>query len=208
MPGTMARADLMADLKASLHDAAEVFTAENDADFSRLLDVAVLDFARLRPRTLVGSLTLEAGQPDYTPAADFHFFKADLWADPNRMGRPWEKSWTGRLPSVVPATVDGVRKLVFQPAPSAQQIAVLGSTFRYYYFARHEIGETDAETTIQSADRGLLILRAQAEAMREMAMRNIAKPMQMRDGISSAPRNGTPSHLYSVLMDEFNRAVA
>lgn len=205
MPGTMARADLVADLKASLHDAAEVFTTAADGDFARLLDVAALDFARVRPRTLVGSATLAAGQSDYAMPADFYLYKADLWADPSRMGPPWAKTWPGRLPSVRVAFVDGVRTLLLQPPPSAQQIALLGAEFRYYYLAKHVIGADAADTSIDAGDRGLLLLRAQAEALRELAMRNVGKPVAMRDGLTSTPRNGTPSHLYAVLMAEFER---
>lgn len=208
MPGTMSRADLAADLKASLHDAAEVFTAASGADFSRLLDVAAHDFARLRPRTLVGSFLLTAGLGEYAVPADFHQYKTDLWADPSRCGRPWEKSYAGRPPTIRAAEVDGTRKLVFFPAPTAQQIAAFGSSFRFYYFARHVINENAEQTSIAAGDRGLLILRAQAEAMRELAMRNIAKPASLRDGLNSQPRNGTPSALYALLLDEFQRAAA
>lgn len=208
MPGTMARNDLVADLKASLHDAAEVFTGASDADFIRLLDVSALDFARVRPRTLIGSVTLQANVPIYPLPADFYLYKADLWADPSRIGQPWEKTYAGRLPSIRTAEFSGVRSLVLQPAPSAQQIYRLGANFQFYYLAKHVIGVIDADTSINAGDRGLLILRAQAEAMRELAMRNIAKPMSLRDGMNSAPRNGTPSALYSLLLDEFERAAA
>lgn len=208
MPGTMARADLVADLKTSLHDAAEVFTAAADADFSRLLDVAALDFSRVRPRTLIGSATLIDGQNDYALPDDLYLYKADLWADQNRIGRPWEKNWAGRMPSVRVAFVSNVRKLILQPAPTARQIAQLGADFRFYYLAKHVIGTAEADTSIDPGDRGLLLLRAQAEAMREMAIRNIGKPTSMRDGLNMTPRNGTPSHLYTVLMAEFERVTA
>lgn len=208
MGGTMARGDLVADLKASLHDAAEVFTGASSADFNRLLDIAALDFARVRPRTLLGSVTLQAGSPAYALPADFYLYKADLWADPSRMGQPWEKSYPGRLPSVRVAEVGGVSSLVLTPAPNAVQIARLGTSFNFYYLARHVIDDTAANTSIDAGDRGLLLLRAQAEAMRELAMRNIGKPVALRDGLNSTPRNGTPSALYSLLMDEFERVAA
>ena len=207
MSGTMSRADLVADFKASLHDAAEVFTAANGADFSRLLDVAALDFARLRPRTLIGSVTLSTGTADYALPVDFHQYKTDLWADPGR-AKPWEKSWPGRLPSIRVAEIAGEKRLVFFPAPTAQQITLFGSSFKFYYFARHVIGTAETDTSIDAADRGLLLLRAQAEALRELAMRNIGKPVALRDGLNSAPRNGTPAALYQVLLDEFNQAAA
>lgn len=204
MAGTMSRADLKADLKLSLQDAAKVFTAANDADFDRHLDAAALDMGRVRPRTMLGSLTLVADQFDYAAPADFLSFKSYLWGVSKP--QPWEKSYTGRLPDVRSAVNGSTRELHLVPAPTAQQITVLGSAFKFYYFAAHSIGDTAAATTIQAGDRGLLLLRAQAEAMKEMSMRNIGKPVQMRDGLSQGPRNGMPSYLFDVLMKLFEGA--
>lgn len=204
MAGTMSRADLKADLKLSLQDAAKVFTAANDADFDRHLDAAALDMGRIRPRTLLGSLTLLAEQYNYAAPADFLSFKSYLWG----IGKPqpWEKNYTGRLPDVRSAVNGSTRELHLLPAPTGHQISVLGSAFKYYYYAAHSIGTNAADTTIQAGDRGLLLLRAQAEAMKEMSMRNIGKPVQLRDGISQGPRNGTPQHLFEVLMKQFEEA--
>jgi hypothetical protein len=204
MAGTMSKADLVADLKASLQDAANIFTAEADADFERHLLAAALDMARKRPRTLLGTLTLVAEQFNYAAPADFHAFKSYLWGL-NR-AKPWEANYPGRLPDVRSAVNGSTRELHFLPAPTGAQIAALGSDFKYYYYAAHSIGATAAETTIQAADRGLLLLRAQAEAMKEMAMRNIGKPVSMRDGLNNGPRNGTPSYLFETLMNQFEGA--
>jgi hypothetical protein len=201
----MSRAELAADLKASLQDAADVFNAPDGADFVRFLDKAALDFYRVRSRTLLGELTLVADQFAYDAPADMLAYKSALWGAERRI-QPWEKHYPGRLPDVYLSEESGERKLHFLPAPTAQQIAVLGSTFKYWYFAAHQIGEDAADTTILSGQRGLLLLRAQAEAMREMAMRNIAKPVSMRDGVSNGPRNGTPAALYAALMQEFEEA--
>lgn len=206
MAGTMSRADLLADYKASLQDANKVFTAINDADFSRHLDAAALDMVRVRPRTLLGTITLVAEQYNYAAPADFLTYKSDLWSVSARRISPWEKSYPGRLPDVVSAVNGTTRELHFLPAPTAAQIASLGSSFKYYYFAAHSIGAQAADTTILPGDRALLLVRAQAEAMKEMAMRNIGKPVQLRDGISQGPRNGTPQHLFEVLMKLFEGA--
>ncbi len=64
---------------------------------------------------------------------------------------------------------------------------------------------TDSDTTVPDEHRGLLLLRAQAEAMQELAARNIAKPVQLRDGQGGAPRNGVPAALHAQLMDAFER---
>lgn len=206
MAGTMSQDDLVADLKASLQDSADVFTAAGDADFKRHLDMAALDFSRFRPRTLVGSVILVAGQSDYDVPADFHSFKSMLWGIPRP--QPWEKSWPGRLPEVRVAEVSGALQIHLFPAPTSAQITLLGSTFKFYYFARHVVDATAANTTIRDADRGLLLVRAQAEALKELALRNSKKPVALRDGMSGQPRNGTPSHLFEALMEQFEKQAA
>lgn len=208
MPGTMSEADLVADLKASLNDAKTVFTAANDDDFKRQLKTAALDLGRKRPRTLVGSFTLVADQAGYAPLpALFLAYKSHLWGvAPKAAPQPWERHYTGRLPTARVAEEGGVRKLHLDRPPTAAQIDVLGDDFRYYYSAGHAIGAAEADTTVLAGDRQLLILRAQAEALRELAMRNVMKPMMVRDGLSSQPRNGTPSFLHQALMQEFEGA--
>lgn len=42
------------------------------------------------------------------------------------------------------------------------------------------------------------------KACKEMAMRNLTKPVSMRDGISNGPRNGTPAYMFEVLMREYS----
>ncbi|MCW5624404.1 MAG: hypothetical protein KIT73_06800 [Burkholderiales bacterium] len=204
----MSQADLVADLKASLHDSADVFGASGDADFKRHLDVAALDMSGPRPRTMLGTLTLTPDELQYAAPADFISYKCDAWGA-NRRAKPWDDDWPGTLPRVrVVETAPGVRGLALDPAPTAKQIGILGATYRFYYYARHVIGASASDTTINVADRGLLILRAQAEAMREMAVRNIKKPVQLRDGLASAPKNGTPAGLYAALLHEWRQHAA
>ena len=197
--------DLVADLKDSIHDAANVFTGANDEDFSRMLDAAALDIGRVRPRTMLGTLTLVADQDAYAAPADLLTYKSDLWSVQARRYQTWDANYPGRLPDIRTALNGSTRELHFLPAPTSAQITVLGAAFKYYYFAGHAIGAAAADTTVQPGDRGLLILRAQAEAMKEMAVRNSGKPVSMRDGISNMSRNGTPSYLYEMLMKDFER---
>jgi hypothetical protein len=211
MAGTMSEADLALDLKASLQDAASVFTAAASGDFKRHLACAALAFAFKRPRTLVGTVTLVADQPDYAAPAGFHAFGSSLWGiAPRAKVQPWDKCYPGRLPNlkVIETANDPavVRKLYLDPPPTSAQISALGSEFRFYYYGNHVISADAAKTTIAAGDRGLLLLRAQAEAMRELAARNIAKPVIMREGMGSQARNGTPSYLYEKLMEEFGMA--
>jgi hypothetical protein len=202
----MSQADLVADLKAGLLDSADVFTAAADADFIRHLGAAALALARPRPRTLLGELTLVADQPGYAAPSDFHAFKTGLWG--STTARPWEKSWPGRIPVARAVEVDGAIEIHLDPAPTSAQIALLGSAYKFYYFAKHSISTTAASTTVRPGDRGLLLLRAQAEAMKEMALRNIKKPVQLRDGLASAPRNGTPAALFESLLALFDKEAA
>jgi len=205
MAGSMSQADVMADLQRSLHDAASVFNAADSADWLRLLAVALTAMQAKRPRTLLGTLSLVADEPLYTVAAtDFAAYKTHIWG--GRPPKPWADCHPGALPRVS-ATQDGAAwRLVFDPAPTWAHINAYGSTFRYWYFGRHSLGADAADSTLAEADRPLLLLRAQAEALRELTMRNINKPVQVRDGLSGTPRNSTPAALYRELLAEWEAA--
>lgn len=206
MSGTMSSADLVADLKASLHDAASVFTAAADADFTRLLNLAASALGFKRPRRLQGSLTLVADTPDYAAPAGMLYLIADQWGTPSLVPPPWEPTYPGALPRVSLIELAGVQTLLFSPPPNAQHIAALGATYKFMYRAAHSISATAASTTIQPDDRGLLLLRAQVEALREISIRNSAKPVALRDGLSGVPKNGTASYLYEALLREYEEA--
>jgi len=196
---------LIADLRTSLNDAANVF-ADDDTDFIRHLDYAAEDFSRARPRIIEATLNLIADQSLY--AAPFGFVRphALRWGDGKRRDiKPWEVGYTGRLPRLRMSGDPDARAIIFSPSPSASQIAILGSSCVIEYIASHVIDPVAANTTVQSGDRGLLLLRAQAEAAKEMAMRNMHKPVRMRDGISGGTLNGTPSALFKQLMDQFDK---
>lgn len=199
MPGTMSRADLRADLKGSLHDAGSVL-ADPD-DFDRCLNVAADALGEALPRTLASTLSLVAGQSEYAAPADLLGFKASTWG--HNGAKPWEAHWPGRLPRV--EVQDSI--LLLTPAPTAAQIGLLGATFRFFYFAGYTVADDAANTTVPPIRRGLLLLRAQAEACRELALRNVAKPVSMRDGMSNQPRNGTPTHLFETMLREFDDRV-
>lgn len=206
MAGTMSKADLVADLKASLHDAASVFTAAADADFERLLNLAAAALGSKRPRRLRGSLTLVADTADYPAPAGMIYLIHDAWSDPSRVPKPWEASFPGVLPRVSLIELAGDQTLLFSPPPSAAHLSALGSDYSFIYRAAHSIATTAADTTLQPDDRGLLLLRAQVEALREIAVRNSAKPIALRDGLSGAPKNGTASYLFESLQREYEAA--
>jgi hypothetical protein len=204
MPGTMSEADLVADLKASLFDAKNVFTTAQDGDFKRFLQQALPDMQFKRPITRLGSITLVAEQGRYgIEEADFASLKTDLWREPSKVPKPWDPAYPGALPRVTAVREVDAWFIQFEPAPTALHLAALGAAFKFYYFAAHAIGAAAADTTINPQDRGLLLVRAQAEAMLAMGMRNAGKPVQMRDGLSGTPRNSTPAALHELLMKLF-----
>ncbi len=210
MANTMNKADLVASLKESLHDTAKVFTgegAETDVQFERFLLQALPDMQVKCPVTRLGTITLQANFPRYAlgnGAPGFAAFKTQLWGDSGCTLKPWDDGFPGPVPRVSASYDDNQWHLDFDPAPSAKLIAYYGSPFQFWYFARHAIGTNAVDTTVNEKDRGLLILRAQVEAIRELAIRNAGKPVQMRDGLSGTPRNSTAAALWKDLLQLFN----
>lgn len=197
----------VAALKASLGGAAAQFRAPADGDFVRLLQLALPHLQAKRPVTRAGEVHLFAYQPTYLlQYPDFAAFKTHVWADPAATPKPWEPHWPGAVPRVA-AQRDGADWfLELTPAPTPRQLSVWGAVLRFWYFAEHVLSDIPGETTVNANDMNLLLLRAQAEAMRELAMRNVVNPQQMRDGYSGTPRNGTPTALFELLLKEFQEA--
>lgn len=210
MAGTMALQDLQDDLKASLHDAASLFADDDYAALARLLREALPDLALKRPRTLVGQVTLVAdtGQYALTAYPLFAAYKTHLWERRSSAAcKPWEPGYPGALPRVT-AVQDGSGggagwSLCFEPAPTDAHVSAMGATFRFYYFAQHVLDVSAANCTVALADRGLLLLRAQGQAMREVVLHAANKPVQLRDGLSGTPRNSTPAALHEMLLRLF-----
>lgn len=199
----MDRATLRDELKASLLNAAEAFT--DPADFDRHLDRAASDLSRRRPLRLTASLTLKANQAAYTPVPD------DLvrpvftrWANSERIDRPpWAKKHPPPRPRITLVNEGGTRELRVTPVPTATELATFGDTLQYDYEARYTIGESDADTTVKPEDRWLLLLRAQAEAMGELAMKNVDRPVRVGTEGGSQSANATPAGLRERFMKEF-----
>lgn len=213
MAGTMSTVDLVMDLKRSLHDSAALFNAANDGDFVRFLDGALGPMQTKRPVTLMGTVQLVAGQARYPLAVypDFVDYKSTLWAGGARACcalMPWEPGYPGPSPRVCGAREsDGTAVLLFDPAPTVLHIAAHGSAFAFWYYARHRLAvDGGAPCSVAPADRRLLLLRAQVEALLELSVRNAGKPVQMRDGYSGTPRNSTPAALAAQLLQLFEDA--
>lgn len=203
-------ATLLPDYKASLSEAASAFRGtedDADADFKRHLRTAVIEVSRTkRPRTLSASFTVVADQAEYGDVpADLITPKVAAWG---RSGlAPWNLP-RPPLPTLSLAESGGSRVLVLQPPPRADQIAAFGSTYAYYYYARHSI-EPGSES-LPDADAPLVILRAQVEAMRELTFRNYNKPVTLRagSGLGGAvmSKNMTPPAIYEMLLKEYQAA--
>ena len=204
MPGSMSQADLVVDLKNMLQDAAAKFTEAEDADFVRHLTIAAQDLGRFRHRTKLGSVTLEADKNDYPAPADMIKPKVGLWGlNERRTRKPWQRNFPQTLPQLDVIEGDSGIEIHLNPAPTAEQIADLGQTFKFYYFAGHSIADDAAQTTVRSADRHLLLIRAAAQALFELAANGISKPVQLGPGVGSMPKNGTPGALSDQLLKQF-----
>ncbi|WP_374349627.1 hypothetical protein [Chitinimonas sp.] len=204
----MKRSALAAELKASLHDAGGLFDAVDDADFARFIDLAAADLGRVRPLLRRASFDLQADADAsgcYPTPADFRDFHSTSWGTGHGIA-PWSANYPGEMPRVRCLRTAAGQVLELSIAPSPRQLALLGSRYAYRYYASHAVLEDPTQTTVRPQDRGLLLLRAQAEACKELAIRNVVKPMALRDGMSQGPRNGTPAALFAELMRLFEEA--
>jgi hypothetical protein len=203
---SMLLSDLVADHKAALMDSAALFTAAADADFIRHLTAALPDVSRLAPRTVQASITVAAGVRLYAAPADLVDVKYPLWGDAERARIPrHDPDYPRHLPKLRKAEDDGVLSLALDPPPTACQISVCGADYPYRYYALHVLSDTAGATTLPEGKRDVLLLRALAEAMKELMNRNVHKPVQLRDGLQSGPKNGTPAAIYEALMEEWRR---
>lgn len=202
--GDMTRAGLAASLEKSLMDSASVFGGE----FGRLLDCALEDYSRRRPRVLAGKLQLEPGRITYPCPADYRALGAVFWASAQRQTlKPWQPGFPVRLPRLSVIHTETGRQFMFDVPPTSDQIGCYGAEYPYTYHALHALGDDSGRTTVPEHDRGLLLLRATAEAMREMSMRNVKKPISTQDTIGGQTRTGTPGALFEIFMEAFEKQV-
>lgn len=208
---TLAKADLVRSLKARLGDASNKFTDPDFGDLAAILDRALADFSRRRPRRLRGSITITADIGIYTTLpAGLICVDRILWGeDERRKYRQWDLLYPGPAPRVsVYEGDDGGKSLHISPAPSAGQIAQLGATFAFHYRAQHSIGTVAADTTVQPEDRELLLTRALAEALFDIAAHNATKPVALGPGVGAMPKNGSAAALAEAALQLFDRMAA
>ena len=197
----MNRPNLLKAYSESLLDSQRAFKAE---DFERHMDTALRELTQFRPHRVLAELNVLPMQREYECPADLVQVLATHYGRAEKMQRqPWDAGYpTQRLPEVtVQYRADGSRYLQVFPAPSYQLLAQIGTVVGYEYSAGHVV--TDSYSSLTPVLVHLAILRAQAEAMRELAMRNSSMPTQVKDSLTNTPANGTPSYLYQLLMDEF-----
>jgi len=207
--GAMDQTTLVDDLKKMLNDSANKFEAD-DTDFVRQLDFALGDVSRVRPYRQMGSITLTADVGEYSAPANFFKMDFPLWGNAERRTRqPWNSNYPGPAPSVTVFGSGTGKTISLEPAPSAAQIFNLGDQYRFYYRALHVISVIEADTTVDVADRDLLLIRAAAQAMQELAARGVTKPIKLGgSGVGAMPKNGTPAALAEGLMKLFESMTA
>ena len=201
----MNRPNLLKAYSESLLDSQRAFKAE---DFERHMDTALRDLTQFRPHRVLAELNVLPMQREYECPADLIEVLATHYGRAEKAQRqPWDAGYpTQRLPEVtVQYRADGSRYLQVFPAPSYQLLAQIGTVVGYEYSAAHIV--TEEVCTLTEVDVQLAILRAQAEAMRELAMRNSTQPTQIKDSLTNTPANGAPSYLYTLLMNEFYERV-
>lgn len=205
---TLARADLVKSLRARLGDAAARFTDPDHGDLAAIIDRALLDFSRKRPRILRGSITLSADVGVYTslPAGLVRVTRV-LWGeDERRRYRQWDRLYPGAAPRVAVYEGEaGARSLHISPAPTAAQITQLGTSFAFHYQGLHQVGDLAADTTVQPQDRELLLTRALACALSDLAASGSVKPVSLGPGVGAMPKNGSAAALADAALNLFER---
>lgn len=198
---TVRRDDVIERFRASLLDSAHAF---QPADLARLVDVAVIAYSERRPLEREGVLKVRARRAIYPCPPDLECVITCHWGRAEKTERqPWDDNYPGHLPELSVSSTYMGTVLKLSPAPSADLIARIGEECHYTYGAVNRLD--DAGSSLTDGAVQLVILRAQVEAMRELAQKAVTRPVQLRDGVSNAPRNGTPAAMYGYLLEEFER---
>lgn len=208
----MLKANILASFTGTIRESASLLAN----DFDEILDVAVKDYSRHRPRVGMGNLSLVAGQGVYDAPADLIGFKHHDWGRTNRQRRDqWNSPTVIRIPEVKVVPGENGQKpyrLALDMPPSANALSVCGHTMQFFYTADHQVTDEAAgnlnATTIPAQDRDLLILRMQSEAMLQLSFNRVGKT-NVRDPINKMTnRAGLPSVLAADLLALFEKRVS
>ncbi len=168
-------------------EVAEQFRTPNNGDYIRHLDIALAAMTLKRPRLKRANLAL---------LSDEAFYNSDL---PTDIDSVHSISWpTNAYSYPAPRLLYQNGFISVSPTPNTALVACF-PTVSYLYYVTLEYADLAAR------DVPLLILRAQVEAMRELAMRSHQKPVSLRGGSNGGLSNMQPSALYEVLLAEFER---
>jgi hypothetical protein len=180
-------------------EAVKLFPAAADADFVRHLDLGAKQFTKKRQILKRASITLIANQAIYAAPVDMDVFSRHEWgAGALTQFSPWDPAWPGPFPEVqIQVNADAEMELVFSPPPTELQLALLGSEFFFWYYAKI------TTLSVRSQDEPLLLLAALIEAVRELSTRNVVSPIQLHKGMSSTATAQTPLAWYQELMKEW-----
>lgn len=194
-------------LAASLLDAVDIFgddAAAQAPHLDRHIDVAVAEFNRVAPLLIGDQLQLTQDESNYAaPAGAIRFHGSEIVDRQNALP-PWDEFRVPEVPTPSIVRVAGVKCWNFRPAPSGYIVARIGVAYPYTYVSAHVLGadeEAEDDTTIEEAHEPLLIMRAQVESLKDLAIRNAHKPVALRDPTYSQTKNGTPA----ALADQFFR---
>ncbi|WP_067519511.1 hypothetical protein [Endozoicomonas ascidiicola] len=197
----MSLQSLKEDLKASLTDSAEYL----EDMLEQLLTLAAAELARFKHYTRHSFVTLQQGVTVYDAPADLIGFKCHSWGLAQRqMYQPWQPGYPQRLPTVS-ITGGKTKQLALSFPPDHVLMGQAGCRFDYQYYARHVLSESTEETTVPESERDLLLLRAQAEAMKILSIRYSDKTISSKQMVSGATKIGTPAALYKEFLNDFER---
>jgi len=186
-------------LARSLLDARSIFGEDGSAAQAAALDdhlrSAAADYNRVRPRIEPFELTLIADQADYpAPAGALRFHLAEM-VEANAAFEPYDSRHQTQVPLPLLIRTSTGRSWRFRPVPTQRLIQSLGCRYRYTAIVAHVLADDAAQTTFEDADLPLLVMRAQVESLRALAIRNAHKPFTTRDPSYGQTRNGTPAAL-------------
>jgi hypothetical protein len=191
-------------LESSLLDAASIFGdagAGRNAHLDRHLNAAVTDFDRVAPLLEGAQIQLVADAANYAADARAVRFHGSEVLDKQTQLDPWDEYRVPEVPTPSLARISNTKTWVFRPVPTAFILDRIGTIYPFTYFAAHVLHDTDAaQTTFDARHLPLLVLRAQVEALRDLAVRNAHKPVALRDPNYSQIKNGTPAALAEQFM--------
>lgn len=198
--------DILLSYKSSLLDSASVFTNEH---LARHLKTAIFEYSKRKPLIKNGSIDLIPNIKTYSAPNDLFEIFETLWAKNEKLTKnPWDFNYPRNLPRLNAFQRNNGYELVLNRAVTESEIQMFGKAFEFSYKAFHILGNDLNQTTITENAIPIILLRAQAEAAREMAMRNIHKPVSLNTPVGGVPSNGTAMGIYQALIIEFEKQVS